>query len=93
VRAGVGTAYGQMDAPETMAVIEFTDDFADSPEAIARGQRYLAWTAGAALTFVLAATVTVHVAREKHERAVYRSNQNAVMLAIGSGMSQPFPMP
>ena len=69
------------------------DDFADSPEAIARGQRYLAWSAGAALSFVLAATVSVHVAREKHERAVYASNQNAVMLAIGSGMAQPFPMP
>jgi hypothetical protein len=82
-----------MDAPETLTAALAADDFADSPEAIARGQRYLAWTAGAALTFVLAATVTIHVAREKHERAVYRSNQNAVMLAMGSGMSQPFPMP
>lgn len=93
MRAGVGTAYGQIDAPATATAVVPADDFADSPEAIALGQRYLAWTAGAALTFVLAATVSVHVAREKHERAVYASNQNAVMLAIGSGMSQPFPMP
>jgi len=69
------------------------DDFADTPEAIARGQRYLAWSAGAMLSFVLAATVGVHVAQEKHERAVYASNQNALTLAIGSNMSRQFPMP
>jgi hypothetical protein len=66
-------------------------DFGDSPEVIARGQRYLAWTAGVTLFFVLAATVTVYVAHERKERTAYRQNKAPLAMAIGADMARQFP--
>lgn len=67
------------------------EDMTDSPEAIAKGQRYLAWSAGAAACFVVAATISVHVAHEKPERALQRQNRD-IAFALGSDISRQFPV-
>jgi hypothetical protein len=65
----------------------------DDPELIARGQRYLAWSAAATGAFIVIATFTLHVAHERHERAVMRNNQTAYTAMLGADLSRRLPAP
>ena len=64
----------------------------DDPELIARGQRYLAWSAALTGLFVVAASFTLHVAQERHERAVVTRNHTAYA-AAGADLARYLPNP
>ena len=65
----------------------------DDPELIAQGQRYLAWSAVATGAFVVIATFTLHIAHERHERAVASRNHTAYAAMLGADLSRHLPSP
>ena len=65
----------------------------DDPQLIAQGQRYLAWSAAATGAFVVIATFTLHIAHERHERAVANQNHTAYTAMLGADLSRRPPAP
>jgi hypothetical protein len=65
----------------------------DDPETIARGKRYLIWSAVAAGLFVVAAAFTLHVAQERHERAVMKTNRAVYATGVGADLARHLPAP